>query len=339
MNQIKVVSLPLKDVIYDFAKAFHTTYSENCNEYKVEIPAEWGTGYIKGMNFKEGLGILQYDCTFKNDLAVHFTVRQVHPLKFLYGIKGSFDHIFEKGEEVHEIEKYQGCIVASENHLGHVLRFKGGVHTILSSLEIVRHDFRKQLACEFQHTDATLHNIFKDRKAENAFFYKGFFSLQLYTIFQEIRDFQQNDLIKKIFLEGKAYNILAQQILEYYEDVNSEGNEPIIRQKEVENISRIANYIKTNLSTSQTVKALASQFGIPENKLQAGFKTLYGKTVNEYLQQQRLEVALLLLKETELNISEIVYKLGISSRSYFSKIFKKEYGIAPSEFKKKGFSP
>nr|WP_313790335.1 AraC family transcriptional regulator [Allomuricauda sp.] len=41
---------------------------------------------------------------------------------------------------------------------------------------------------------------------------------------------------------------------------------------------------------------------------------------------------------TEMNISEVVYSIGFTSRSYFSKIFKERYGLSPSEFKnsKKG---
>ena len=42
-----------------------------------------------------------------------------------------------------------------------------------------------------------------------------------------------------------------------------------------------------------------------------------------------------MLKNTDLNISQIVYSIGFSSRSYFSKIFKEKYGITPNKFKKK----
>jgi AraC-like DNA-binding protein len=41
-----------------------------------------------------------------------------------------------------------------------------------------------------------------------------------------------------------------------------------------------------------------------------------------------------MLKNTDLNISQIVYSIGFSSRSYFSKIFKEKYDISPNKLKK-----
>ena len=66
-----------------------------------------------------------------------------------------------------------------------------------------------------------------------------------------------------------------------------------------------------------------------------GFKTIFKLTVNKYIRRKRLERAKLLLKTTDLNISQISEEIGISSVSYFSKIFKEEYGKKPSKFKEK----
>ena len=45
------------------------------------------------------------------------------------------------------------------------------------------------------------------------------------------------------------------------------------------------------------------------------------------------------MNDSDLNISEIVYTIGFSSRSYFSKIFKEKYNISPNEYKSKVFQP
>ena len=69
--------------------------------------------------------------------------------------------------------------------------------------------------------------------------------------------------------------------------------------------------------------------------MQEGFKAMHGKTINEYVRYVRLTKSEELLKTTDLNISEIVYTLGLTSRSYFSHIFKDMYNCSPSEYKKK----
>ena len=73
-----------------------------------------------------------------------------------------------------------------------------------------------------------------------------------------------------------------------------------------------------------------SGIGLSASKLQEGFKDMHGRTVNNFICHIRLLKAEQLLKNSDLNISEIVYSLGWSSRSYFSKIFKEKYNCTPS---------
>src|SRR5690554_2720872 len=141
MKSIKINSLPLKDVIMDLSKAFNVTYSENCQEFLLEIPPNIGEGSIRGIDFDGGLGILQYDCFFHDNLEIQFSVDQVHPLKFLYVLKGNLQHRFENDEQLKPIEQYEHTIVASDNHNGHVLVFQKQLHTRVNSLEINRRDF------------------------------------------------------------------------------------------------------------------------------------------------------------------------------------------------------
>ena len=72
--------------------------------------------------------------------------------------------------------------------------------------------------------------------------------------------------------------------------------------------------------------------GLSPFKLQEGFKTTHGRTVADFIRNVRLEKAEELIKTTDLNISEIVYTIGLSSSSYFSKIFKLKYNCSPKDY-------
>ncbi|XCF07889.1 AraC family transcriptional regulator [Tamlana crocina] len=87
-------------------------------------------------------------------------------------------------------------------------------------------------------------------------------------------------------------------------------------------------------SKDYSLEYLATESGLSQAKLQDGFKFLFKRTVTEYIRHVRLEVARNLITTTDLNISQIVYTIGFTSRSYFSKIFKEKYEITPNEFKK-----
>ena len=65
------------------------------------------------------------------------------------------------------------------------------------------------------------------------------------------------------------------------------------------------------------------------------FKKKYGITVNTYITEARLERAIYLLIEGNMNINEIAAETGFSDQSYFSKVFLSKYGISPSEYRKK----
>ncbi|MDN3723739.1 AraC family transcriptional regulator [Aequorivita sp. SDUM287046] len=335
MNSIQVISLPLKDVIRDIAKIFDISYTENCGEYLLELPSRVGKGTIRGINFEGGLGLIQYDCLFKEDLEIHFIVNNVHPLKFLYTAEGILFHRFENQANLQPIEQYQNAIVASSNQNGHVLFFKANQKITVNSLEIEREKFQSKMACDINSLDDELEQLFKDIKAKKAFYYNGNYSLAIADILTAMHEFISENFTRKLFLEGMAYQILTQQILQYQDDKKDEGNRTLLRSSELKQINYISGLIESNISDIPTVENLARESGLNVNKLQEGFKKLYGTTVNNYVQKVRLDAAYSLLTKTDLSISEIVIAIGLSSKSYFSKIFREKYGISPSDFRKK----
>lgn len=335
MNSIQVNSLPLKDVIRDLAKFFSTTFSENCEEYLLHIPPIFGDGTIRGINFDGGLGLIQYDCFFEEDLELCFVVNEIHPLKFLYTAAGVLYHRFEDESKLHQIEQYQNAIVASSNLNGHVLLFKAKEKTEVNSLEIVRETFQTKMKCDLKSLDDELERLFKDVKAMASFYYSGNYSLEIADIMKEMQCFSAESFTRKIFLEGMAYLILTQQIFQYQDDKKDVGNQVLLRSSEVKQIQYISSLIENNIADVPSVENLAREAGLNINKLQEGFKKLYGATVNNYIQKTRLDTAYSLLTKTDLSISEIVGAIGLSSKSYFSKIFKEKHAISPSDFRKK----
>ena len=335
MNSIQVNSLPLKDVIRDIAGVFNIPYSENCGEYLLQLPPSVGEGSIRGINFEGGLGLIQYDCLFNDDMEIHFVVNNIHPLKFLYTIEGILMHRFENDAKLHKIEQYQNAIVASSKNNGHVLFFKANQKIKVNSLEIEREKFQAKMECDIESLDEDLERLFKDIKADGAFYYNGNYSLEIAGLLDEMMEFSAENFTRKLFLEGMSYQILTQQILQYQDDKRDEESRILIRSSELKQIHNIAALIENNIAEIPTVENFAKEAGLNINKLQEGFKKLYGSTVNNYVQKKRLDTAYSLLTKSDLSISEIVTAIGLSSKSYFSKIFKEKHGISPSEFRKK----
>tara|TARA_R110002049_G_scaffold183243_1_gene351180 strand:- start:2718 stop:3731 length:1014 start_codon:yes stop_codon:yes gene_type:complete len=334
MKTYSVKSLPLKEVIRDLAEEFETLFVEECNRYIVKIPAHLGKGFVYGINFSSGLGIIYYECTFLEDVEIQFNVDSTHPVKFLFCLTGNIGHQFVNEEVMHNITEHRSAIVASSAHNGHVLRFKSNVLTSLASLEIDRILFLKYMKCELEYMSVSFKDLFYDVQAKNMFYYEGYYSLEIADIFTSIARYSDNQALERMLLEGKSYQILVKQIEQLEDDNKDEGERTLLRKSELNQILKAAGYIKENLGNLGSIPEIAKKVGLNPNKLQQGFRYYFGKTVNEYILSTRLEIASTLLMDTDMAISEIVYKIGFNSLSYISKIFNDHFGMSPSKYRK-----
>ena len=79
------------------------------------------------------------------------------------------------------------------------------------------------------------------------------------------------------------------------------------------------------------IKALSRKVAINECYLKKGFKEIFGTTIFDFYQGQRMEHAKYLLYDKGLSVTEVSMLLGYSSISHFSTAFKKHTGIKPCE--------
>jgi signal transduction histidine kinase/DNA-binding response OmpR family regulator/ligand-binding sensor domain-containing protein len=92
----------------------------------------------------------------------------------------------------------------------------------------------------------------------------------------------------------------------------------------------VLNYINNNISDNDlNVEKLADELLLSRSKLYRKIKALTGLTANEFIRNIRLEKSKNYIENTEYSISEICYKVGFSSPSYFTKCFKIQYGVLP----------
>ena len=86
---------------------------------------------------------------------------------------------------------------------------------------------------------------------------------------------------------------------------------------------------------TMTLKRLSSLLGLSERQCQRFLMNNYGMSYSEKLLQARMIKAADYLAFTDIDIQTIVEKVGYSENSYFSRIFKKYYGITPGDYRKK----
>lgn len=94
----------------------------------------------------------------------------------------------------------------------------------------------------------------------------------------------------------------------------------------------ISLYISERLHTKLSVHELCSHFYLNRTRLQSLFRKHAGVPVMEYVTRMRISLAKTYIREETYNITENANRLGFASIHYFSKAFKKETGMSPSEY-------
>ena len=94
-------------------------------------------------------------------------------------------------------------------------------------------------------------------------------------------------------------------------------------------------YIYENLDKKITIKDICDVVNCSKTTLIATFKKEFGITVNALITKAKLEEAEKLLIAGEMSINEIAMAMGFYDQAYFCKVFSQQYGIPPSEYKKR----
>ena len=92
-------------------------------------------------------------------------------------------------------------------------------------------------------------------------------------------------------------------------------------------------FIDENISRKFLIGDICDRLNCSKSTLLTGFKRQYGITVNSYVTEMRLNMAIRLLGEGDMTINDVAGETGFSDQSYFSKVFSAKYGISPSEYR------
>lgn len=101
------------------------------------------------------------------------------------------------------------------------------------------------------------------------------------------------------------------------------------------NCQKAEQMLTMDLSQHHPAHELAASFSISETSLKNYFRGVYGENISSYMQKKRMEKAGELLLDTTAPVSEVALLTGYSSQSKFAAVFRKHYGTAPLEFRRR----
>ena len=154
----------------------------------------------------------------------------------------------------------------------------------------------------------------------------------IHMIIHQILNCPYYGVIEQMYLESKAIELISYQLAQLLSAETPCKTPLVLRPDDIERIREARDILVRNMENPPFLQELAKQVGINVTKLKRGFRQVYGTSVFGYLRYHRLEEARQLLAEGKTSVTEVVFAVGYSSPSYFTRAFAKHFGINPGVY-------
>lgn len=335
MITIEITAKSTEGTVRQIQEIIGGQISERWGEYTLTVNNANATGSIRFIIFDWGVSLLEYDIKFHDEVTLIMDASEFNPIHFTYCLVGHCKHRFgyQSEKEIKTLEQFQSVIITSKEGGFNYGYFPKDEKLEINVIQITRKQFLKKRLNGVEALNKKLYEVFMDADHDDTFAYYGSYNLKLANKIGMLRKVRhKNGMIRIMQIEGLIYEILAMHIGQHEKDSKNTLPQTTLVRRELKVVREVANKIVKNISFDYTLEKLSKESGLSQSKLQEGFKLLYARTVTEYIRNVRLEASRDYISNTDMNISQIVYTIGFSSRSYFSKIFKNKYGISPSQF-------
>lgn len=117
------------------------------------------------------------------------------------------------------------------------------------------------------------------------------------------------------------------------ENVEVKGNDDAL-------MDRIMKSVNKNMDNSDfNVEQLCQEVGISRTQLHRKMKEIAGLSTSDFIRNLRLDQAAKLLAEGKINVTQVAYSVGFNNSAHFSTVFKKHFGMSPTEYAEKNANP
>ncbi len=158
------------------------------------------------------------------------------------------------------------------------------------------------------------------RKGADAYLSKPFNMEELHILIDNLVDNVRR-------LRGKFTGAQAQD--DKVENVEVRGNNEML-------MERVMKTVNENLQDPDfNVDKLAEEVGLSRTQLHRKMKEITGISTGEFIRNHRLQQAARLIREGKINIAQVAYSIGFNNQTYFSTVFKKHFGMTPTEYAEK----
>ena len=302
----------------------------------LKVDDSLGEGAVKCVNFDDGLFVMEFDLQLREDTYLSLLSENENSIYFFYCFKGDCFYAAQHNNHFVKLDELQTAIIKTNHNFAGGMVLKENSRINLNILRIDIDTYFEKHAQSPTVIAKKLKEFLSDLNRRHNLVHLGKMNLEIGEYVQRLSKAKYAETLPELlYFEGICILILASHIEQYKRETSGVVNPTRLIKREIKKVMEMANMITETPEKQYTVTSLCQISGLSAAKLQEGFKFLYQRTVADYIRNARLEMSERLIKQTDMNISEVVYSVGLTSRSYFCKIFKEKYNCNPKDYKSK----
>ncbi len=327
-----MTSIPANELYADtYILPFKTNVRKTDFELSWQVPADFGRGKMSNFYIRPGMMLSVQNLAPTKDLSISYEIhgKVLCLSSYFFGQAGFSSPSFSLPSYTQAPGNFYTMVVDAH---------KGRVVIPRQSLSV---------AVEL-HVDFALVKTFLDGPYENVwkklsrlpdcssfFSYSAAVYPEIQAVYQGILDCPYHSSLKHLYFESKALELLALEFGRLYREFfGTSRKSRFFPTRDKDKIHHVRWILENSIDNPPNLFELAKSVGMSHTKLNILFRKIYGTTVFGYFRTIRLNRAKLLLKEGEMNITEVSYALGYSSPSHFTREFKKHFGSLPNQYLK-----
>ena len=149
----------------------------------------------------------------------------------------------------------------------------------------------------------------------------------------DIFDCSLTGVFRPAYLTAKAIELSCHILFYYSHSADMDQPASHFTQADFQRLKTARSLLEKNLESPISIEDLSAASGFTRQRLQLGFRLLFGDTVARVRDKYRMQHALELVRSTDLSILEIALATGYEHHASFTRAFKTEYGISPMKMR------
>ena len=305
-------------------------FKSNTFETYIKVPKKIGTGKVKKIKLHNGIILNIQDSQF-TEIAVNKIEEQDTSCGIGFCLSGQMNVKLNFFKKKFIITKGQSTFFYFSDRNG---IYEPCPHEALQRIFI---EIKPQNFFSFLNEEPDLmpKDLLRAVERDQSVFYRSVDTITpgMQMLLRQILNCPYHGIARRFFFEGKVMELIACKLAQLetskQKAVKTHSPKPV----DIERVYQAKTLLVKHLQNPPSMTTLAKKLGTSRTKLYYDFCKIHGEPPTNFLRDQRIEKAGLLLQEGNMNVTEVAYSVGYSNISYFAKVFREYFSMPPSVYR------